>query len=153
MALVDSEFKPLAGPPSFQSVTRDIYTSTETFTLDKALGLLRGLSSVLSRLHSRKISHGDFYGHNTLFHRSSGACLLGDFGAATHYHETGHALEPIEVRAFGIMMEELLSRLDTPAPERLGQQLHEYNARMLQEQVNSRPNFNEICCFFETIKL
>ncbi len=36
----------------------------------------------MAHLHGRGISHGDFYAHNILW-REDGACLLGDFGAAS----------------------------------------------------------------------
>ncbi len=74
------------------------------------------------------ISHGDLYGHN-IMHRGDGAALLGDFGAATIYGSSGAVsghtassggrsidacvrtrLQQIEVRAFGIFMQELLER-------------------------------------------
>ncbi|RJT64135.1 protein kinase, partial [Escherichia coli] len=40
------------------------------------------LAALMAHLHGRGISHGDFYAHNILW-REDGACLLGDFGAAS----------------------------------------------------------------------
>jgi len=66
-------------------------------------------------LHSRGLTHGDLYAHNTLI-GDDGHAVLGDFGAAAFYDQNNlavaQALEQIEVRAFGCLFEELLERVD-----------------------------------------
>jgi len=115
MALIDPSFSNLAGPPSLASCTRDVYPADTRFSTESALRLVRGLASVGAHLHERGINHGDFYAHNVLW-RESGECLFGDFGGASFYPgdegEVSRALQRIEVRAFGLLLEEVLQRCD-----------------------------------------
>lgn len=108
MPLVDPDFTNLAGPPSLASCTRDVYHEDSQFPAAEVAKSARDLASVGAHLHARRILHGDFYGHNIL-RNSAGHCLLGDFGAASLYPE-GAAVEALEVRAFGCLLEELLER-------------------------------------------
>lgn len=120
MSLIAPEFRNLAGPPSLDSCTRDIYADDKRFTLQTALGIARGIASAAAQLHAHGILHGDLYGHNIL-HDDHGHTLLGDFGAASFYDPAGaqaDALQTLEVRAFGKLLEELLDRSDR-APRQL----------------------------------
>jgi len=89
--------------------------------------------------------HGDFYAHNVLTNRTGG-CLLGDFGAASFYSSASdHALQQIEVRAFGYLLEELTSHLATTNPSSAC--IHAMKAlqsECLSLDVASRPLFPEI---------
>ncbi len=117
MALIDPAFSTLAGPPSLASCTRDAYAEGLVLSPAAALGIARKLASVAAHLHTRGILHGDLYAHNIL-HDGQGAALLGDFGAASFYapgSAQGQALERLEVRAFGCLLEELLERCVMPA--------------------------------------
>ncbi|MDD2729830.1 leucine-rich repeat-containing protein kinase family protein [Malikia sp.] len=115
MALVGPEFRSLAAPPSLESCTRDIYPADSRWSLGQALQLASGLASALAHLHARGVLHGDFYGHNIL-HDGNGRALLGDFGAATLLagvpQELASALQQLELRAFGCLLEELIERID-----------------------------------------
>jgi hypothetical protein len=116
MALIDPRFVNLAGPPSMASCTRDVYPDGKWFTVDAALRLTRGIASAAMHLHARGIMHGDLYGHNIL-HDAAGAALLGDFGAASLFDRRGDvalALQRLEVRAFGVLLGELIDRCDAP---------------------------------------
>ena len=113
MQLIAPHFINLAGPPSLNSCTRDIYPDELRLTLPVALRMAHGIASVTAHLHECGITHGDLYGHNILWN-ADGECLLGDFGAAS-FHCTSdnfesRALQRIEVRAFGILLGELLAR-------------------------------------------
>jgi len=71
--------------------------------------------------------------------------LLGDFGAAS-FHATADTLETkalqrIEVRAFGVLLGELLARVDTPFND---QALVALQKRCCQPDVLARPGFEEI---------
>jgi hypothetical protein len=113
------------------------------FSLDAVLGMARGLSRAASQLHGRGISHGDFYAHNVLWN-SAGSCLLGDFGAAFIYPK-GAELEKIEVRAFGILLGELLERCEAAADDGITMKgLWDLQNRCAVEVVNTRPDFTEI---------
>ncbi|EEF26631.1 leucine-rich repeat-containing protein 2, lrrc2, putative [Ricinus communis] len=115
MSLIQPAFGNLAGPPSLDSCTRDVYADDKRFRLDEALRIARGIASAAAQLHAHGILHGDLYGHNIL-HDAHGNTLLGDFGAASFYDPAGpqaDALQTLEVRAFGNLLEELLDRADS----------------------------------------
>ncbi|WBS01166.1 leucine-rich repeat-containing protein kinase family protein [Pseudoduganella sp. SL102] len=118
MALIEPAFHNLAGPPSLESCTRDVYPDAKRFSFDSLLRLTRGIASVAQHLHSGGIMHGDLYAHNIL-HTDAGEALLGDFGAASlfapHSREA-RALQRLEVRAFGLLLGELMARCDAAGP-------------------------------------
>jgi hypothetical protein len=120
MSLLDEGFMNLAGPPSFESCTRDVYTGGQTFTLGTAHGIALSAASVGAHLHARGLMLGDLYAHNIL-HHDDGRCSITDFGGATFLPQGDlglkHALERLEVRAFGILLEELLDRCTANPPE------------------------------------
>jgi hypothetical protein len=117
MALIDPAFINLAGPPSLDSCTRDIYVADKRFDLAVALEIAHGVASAAAQLHQRGIMHGDLYAHNIL-HSGNGSSLLGDFGGASFYDPASAqaiALQQLEVRAFGCLLEELSERCDAPS--------------------------------------
>jgi hypothetical protein len=120
MDLIDPVFRNLAGPPSLDSCTRDIYGQDTTFDMASALHMARGIASAARHLHARGLMHGDLYAHNIL-HNGQGHALLGDFGAASFFPtaklELALALQRLEVRAFSCLLEELVAccpTADTP---------------------------------------
>ena len=143
MDLIDPSYRNLAALPSLASCTRDIYESGTRFSLEVALRMARGIASVAAHLHRHGITHGDLYGHNILWN-AAGDCLLGDFGAAS-FHATAdsvetRALQRIEVRAFGILLGELLERVDEQASD----ELVRLEKSCCQPDVLARPGFDEI---------
>ncbi|MDO4238411.1 protein kinase [Pseudomonas sp.] len=143
MDLIDPSYRNLAALPSLASCTRDIYAPDTRFSLDVAMRLARGIASVAAHLHRHGITHGDLYGHNILWN-AAGDCLLGDFGAAS-FHATAdtletRALQRIEVRAFGVLLGELLERVEGVVAD----ELVELQIRCCQPQVLARPSFDEI---------
>ncbi|WP_167760256.1 leucine-rich repeat-containing protein kinase family protein [Paraburkholderia pallida] len=146
MALIDPAFRNLAGPPSLDSCTRDVYADDVWFDRTIALRIARGMASAARHLHRRGIMHGDLYAHNIL-HDGAGHVLLGDFGAAS-FHDAGdcaraQALERIEVRAFGCLLEELAQRLAGKAADGSAE-FDALIADCLGEHVEMRPSFDEI---------
>lgn len=141
LQLITPHFVNLAGPPSLDSCTRDVYPDDVHLSLPVALRMARGLASVTAHLHGRGITHGDLYGHNILCN-PEGDCLLGDFGAASFHPnaEQAHILERIEARAFGILLGELLERCDEPAPF----EVQKLQARCVQPDVSQRPLMSEV---------
>lgn len=147
MQLIEPSYRNLAALPSLASCTRDIYDERTRFSADAALRMARGIASVGAHLHHQGITHGDLYGHNILWN-PQGECLLGDFGAASFHAladtEETRALQRIEVRAFGILLEELLARIESG----LSPQQHERLAALIndccQPQVLARPGFAEV---------
>jgi hypothetical protein len=101
----------LAGPPSLQSCTRDVYPSGFRLSTDLALGIACDVADALAHLHQRGVMHGDLYAHNILIDPVHGQAKLGDFGAATRLPaqpcNVGRGLLALEVRALGCLLEEL----------------------------------------------
>ncbi|MFM0738006.1 leucine-rich repeat-containing protein kinase family protein [Paraburkholderia xenovorans] len=148
MELIDPEFRNLAGPPSLASCTRDIYRAEVRFDLASALRIAGGIASAACHLHRRGVMHGDLYAHNILT-CGEGRALLGDFGAASFYapadRELGHALQQLEVRAYGCLLEELIERCDGLDVEtEIASKLFELQAQCLSEEPGKRPLFEEI---------
>lgn len=144
MPLIDASFKNLAGPPSLESCTRDIYAADTNFSLDTALSMAHGIAAAAEHLHDMGILHGDLYAHNMLWNEQ-GECLLGDFGAASFISDQHQALalQRIEVRAFGCFLEELLERVPPESRSSIDA-LWELQRRCGQTEVEARPLFAEI---------
>jgi len=148
MSLIDPTFINLAGPPSLESCTRDIYPEKLRFTPETVLNIALGIALVAEHLHAQGIMHGDLYAHNILWN-PQGDCLLGDFGAASflpqHNANQATALQRVEVRAFGCLLEELLDRCDA----HLQTATNFAAMRKLQQRcdctdITQRPLFEEI---------
>lgn len=94
-----------------ETCSRDVYDENQTISPIAAFAMLNGLLSVLVKLHSKGICHGDFYGHNILVSPDENKPIkLSDFGAAFFYDkskEYGKWIEQIELRAFGVLVEEV----------------------------------------------
>ena len=145
MSLIDPAFANLAGPPSLDSCTRDVYATDATFDGLAALGIVRGIASAARHLHAQGMLHGDLYAHNIL-HSSTGAALLGDFGAASFVApappQQALALQRMEVRAFACLLEELLER--SPALRDGSDTLSALASACLTDDVQARPLFAEV---------
>jgi len=156
MSLIDSSFRNLAGPPSLDSCTRDIYASETTFTLNIALRIAHGIASASQQMHSLGIMHGDLYAHNIL-HNGKGDCFLGDFGAASFFpledFSRALALQRIEVRAFGCLLEELIDRSETSSKaDECMNILKLLQMKCTQENTVARPLFTEILRTLEDLQ-
>jgi serine/threonine protein kinase len=142
MALVDPSFRTLAGPPSLASCTRDVYADDAQWTSAVALRIARDIASAMQHLHARGILHGDLYAHNILWNEQGGG-LLGDFGAAwmTGALDTAQtrALQRLEMRAFGCLLEELLERCSDAPPLAMVM----LKDRCKQADATARPSFVE----------
>lgn len=148
MALVEPGFKTLAGPPSLDSCTRDVYAGETCFSLNAAIRLAHGIASAVRHLHEQGIAHGDLYAHNIL-HAGDGRALLGDFGAASFFDHADQALaaalQRIEVRAFGCLLEELLERSVVSVEQaEIHAMLVDLQACCADENVLARPAFGLI---------
>lgn len=147
MQLIDPSFANLAGLPSLASCSRDVYADDRRFSAQVALRIAMGIASAAEHLHQQGITHGDLYGHNILLN-DQGDCLLGDFGAASFHSTTDsmetRALQRIEVRAFGVLLEELLARIDWGLSNERREVLEELARRCSQADVLGRPGFSEV---------
>lgn len=148
MPLIDPGFINLAGPPSLESCTRDIYAPATRFSLSQLMGIAQGIASAVAHLHAKGLMHGDLYAHNILWNEK-GECLLGDFGAAsflpTHNEAFKQGLQSIEVRAFACLLEELITRCEVQPDEQIIlDALSALQQRCALAQTEARPLFKEI---------
>lgn len=118
MARVPASYCSLAGPPSLESCTRDMYPPARRMGLGVVLRMALGIASATAHLHARGVLHGDLYAHNTMVD-GKGDALLGDFGAAALYDPARTALaarlQRLEVRALGLLLQELVQQVLAPA--------------------------------------
>lgn len=148
MQLIDPSYRNLAALPSLDSCSRDIYPDNAHYRAGVILRIARGIAAVGAHLHAQGITHGDLYGHNTLWNEQ-GDCLLGDFGAASFHAKDdtpeSRALQRLEVRAFGVLLEELLERGDGSLSLEQRQKLAALVQRCCQPEVLARPDFALVC--------
>jgi Protein tyrosine and serine/threonine kinase/Leucine rich repeat len=150
LSLISPNYQNLGNPPSLDTCTRDTYAPETSFSVTAILRIAIGISSAAAHLHAQGIMHGDLYAHNILVNES-GHSLLGDFGAASSYdrHDriAGAALERLEVRAFGYLLEDLLNRceLSDDEVEKLTfDRLDKLKQDCLEPMPIDRPLFEEI---------
>ncbi|RON66785.1 protein kinase [Pseudomonas fluorescens] len=147
MQLIDPSYRNLASLPSLASCSRDVYAEDCRFSADVALRIAQGVASAAEHLHRQGITHGDLYGHNILLNEH-GDCLLGDFGAASFHATTDtletRALQRLEVRAFGVLLGELLARIDSGLSDGRRGVLEDLERRCCQADVLARPGFSDV---------
>ena len=154
MPLIASDFINLAQPPSLESCTRDVYAAA--FGLSQLCSIALGVARAAAHLHACGILHGDLYAHNIL-HNAEGHGLLGDFGAASFLpindaedakgSKVSRALQRIEVRAFGILLGELLAHCfepDAVAEQAVRSKLVALLQQCTQTKVSARPLLAEV---------
>jgi hypothetical protein len=143
LSLIPPHYRNLAGPPSYATCTRDVFPEGASFTAEQILSIVRGVASLCAHLHDRHVNHGDLYAHNILVDDHAHA-LAGDFGAAsvlTGFDPSARlALQRLEVRAFGCLLDDLLRLLPASVPDSLGS----LRDACLSETPASRPLFSEI---------
>ncbi|HEY0353172.1 MAG TPA: lipopolysaccharide kinase InaA family protein, partial [Enterovirga sp.] len=110
-----------------------------------ALRIARAVAEAAAHLHAGRILHADLYAHNILWDGVAGEAVLSDFGAASALPAgaTGAALERIEVRAWGLLLGELLARCATE-PDAAAD-LRALERACLQADPRARPRMAEIC--------
>jgi len=146
MERIAPRFSTLAGPPSLASCSRDVYAPGTRFSPATIQRIARGAASAVAHLHARGLLHGDLYGHNLqcdLGEGGDGHCLLGDMGAAAFLPADpalAQALQRLEVRAFGCLLEELLAHADGPVPAAWTA----LRDACLQPQVAARPPMAQV---------
>ncbi|HAJ64948.1 MAG TPA: protein kinase [Cyanobacteria bacterium UBA8543] len=150
-SFIPPQYKNLGQPPDFDTCTRDTYSANTSFSLPVILRLTQGIASAAAHLHAKGIMHGDLYAHNILVNET-GDSLLGDFGAASFYDLSdvvrGQALERLEVRAFGCLLEDMLDHCileESSEYTAVVESLRCLQQDCLKEVLSRRPRFTEIC--------
>jgi hypothetical protein len=153
MPLIAPEFVNLAGPPSLESCTRDVYAPHKRLSWSTTRRIAKGIAAAAHHLHTRGILHGDLYAHNIL-HTPEGDALLSDFGAAAFFDVNDAALasglEKLEVRALGCLLEELAAQCDADHPNL--KQLKALAHQCLVDTPANRPSLAEVCAALEESK-
>jgi hypothetical protein len=138
----------LAGPPSLTSCTRDVYPTGWRIGAAQALRLLGDTAEAVAHLHHRHVMHGDLYAHNIFFDPATGQALLTDLGAAALLPidppAQRRALQALEVRAFGCLVEELGHRLDVLPGDPLHAMMAEWAAACMATDPRARPSMAEV---------
>ncbi len=148
LELIPSSFFNLGLPPTLQTCSRDVYPEGFTLSFAHVLKILQGMADAATHMHERGIMHGDFYAHNIMIDAKANS-ILGDFGGASYYEpkevEVRNGLERLEVRAFGCLMEELLSLSREDNKDiHLKKNLIVLKNRCLSSKNEKRPLFSEI---------
>lgn len=137
MPLLPDGWRVLAGPPSAESCSRDVYAPDLALPLDVARRIARDVAAGAARLHEQGLGHGDLYAHNVLWDGAQGAAVLSDFGAASFF-PTGDAerWSALDVRAFGLLLGELLDH----APGEVPADLRALETACVQPHGAARPS-------------
>eukprot|EP00850_Spirogloea_muscicola_P000978 SM000003S11223 [mRNA] locus=s3:1592602:1595790:+ [translate_table: standard] len=106
--------RPLAAKPNFQSLLRCRWEEGVLFTTDYILRAANGVASALAYMHQKHICHGDVYAHNVIV-ADDGFAVLCDYGASFCYQPGPVNYEAHEVRAFGLLLNDLVTRLGSDA--------------------------------------
>lgn len=147
MELIPKSFYNLGLPPSLQSCTRDTFESGTIFDVKTIAKVINQMARTLTHLHDKGISHGDVYAHNTMINDQADM-LFGDFGAATNllslpeYQRS--AMERIEVRAFGNLLNDILQFNEPQRGEEqaLFASLNQLKDQCMLDDVDQRPSFS-----------
>ncbi|WP_273430931.1 lipopolysaccharide kinase InaA family protein [Chitinibacter tainanensis] len=103
----------MAGPPSLESCTRDVYPAGLRFTRAQAEAIYGGIASAVNAMNAAGLIHGDVYAHNLLWYGEHS--YLGDLGAASLFdpadQQLARRLQVIEARALAHLRAELFSRV------------------------------------------
>lgn len=114
--------RPLASKPTSQHLLRCKWEPAALISCQALITICSHVCSALAYLHSRHMCHGDVYAHNLLVcgpeqHWNTVLC---DFGAAFTYPENMRSFwEAMEVRAFGLMLKDMVQRLDSLQPSKV----------------------------------
>jgi hypothetical protein len=159
MPLIPAAHVNLAGPPSLQSCTRDVYPPGFQLSAALALGIASDVAGAVAHLHQRGVMHGDLYAHNILIDPVHGQARLGDFGAATRLPtdqpELRQSLLALEVRALGCLLQELGTAVQAPAAHPAVQALQALQALArdcLSAQPSLRPSAIEVAQALQSLR-
>lgn len=107
-----AEGQPIAEKPNLQSLLRCRWAPGLALQLPWVLRVAAGVAAALEHMHYKGICHGDVYAHNVMADEAGHATLC-DYGASFPYHKGGPVpYEAQEVRAFGLMLADMVQRLD-----------------------------------------
>jgi serine/threonine protein kinase len=121
------------------------------------MAIATAIASAGAHLHARYIMHGDLYCHNILTDNADDVLLV-DYGAASFYHAADPAIaaafERLEIRAFGCLLDDLLSHLSAAETDHevIGE-LQRVKKGCMQATVLERPDFKTLSRQLATVYL
>lgn len=148
LELIPSIYTNLGLPPTLETCSRDVYPEGFSLSLNKVYKILQGMVKAAVHMHEHGIMHGDFYAHNIMIDPEANS-ILGDFGGASYFEpkniQVRNALERLEIRAFGCLVEEMLilSKEDKDT-QNLREKLLEIKVFCLHEDNEQRPLFKTL---------
>ena len=144
MPLLPADWCPLAAPPNFVTCSRDVYSPDLRLSPAATMRVAAGIASAAAHLHAKGILHGDLYAHNVLWDGVEGKAALTDFGAASVLPngEEGRMWQRTEVRAWGLLLDELLERC-SPVPPAMSR-LQELVRACVQPDASGRPTMVDV---------
>ncbi len=155
MELIPARFYNLGLPPSLITCTRDTFPSDATLEVSDILKIALSMADALRHLHENNVSHGDIYAHNTMVDKEANM-LFGDFGAASNLNvlteKQQKAMQAIEVRAFGCLLDDLLPLSHHAQKTHHYDQLINIKNNCMQETSFNRPTFSTIVEQLELIE-
>ncbi len=135
---IPASFTSLGNPPNFDTCTRDTFQDGTAFSIQAIRKIATAIASASAHLHNIGLMHGDLYAHNILVDKQSNTYLV-DFGAASFYDKNNINYEKVEIRAFGCLLDDLLSLCSEKDKE-----LESLRDRCMSEDVESRPLFSQM---------
>jgi hypothetical protein len=148
--LISKNYKNLGNPPSFDTCTRDTFNPNTIFETHTILQVVKAIADASQHIHSKGIMHGDLYAHNILYD-DCGHTIFGDFGAATIYgitHKQANLFEKIDVRAFGCLLDDLLSHSEN---KHSNADLLILKNQCMSPKIEERPTFADIVEYINAI--
>lgn len=141
LRLIPQGWRVLAGPPSRESCSRDVYDRGLRLAPDAVLRLGAATAAAAAHLHGRGLMHGDLYAHNVLWDGRRGDAVLSDFGAASRLPARPEAARwaRLETLAWGRLWGELLDRC-LAVPERW----RELHAAATAPRPSERPDLRDV---------
>jgi hypothetical protein len=115
MPRIHADWRVLAGPPNLETCSRDVYEPCLSLAPETALRIAAEVGRGAERLHAVGLLHGDLYAHNVMWDGAAGRAVLSDFGAASFLAAgEARAFQALDVRAWGILLEELTALCNAP---------------------------------------
>ena len=139
---IPASFANLGNPPNFDTCTRDTYEDDLEFSIASIKKIASSIASASAHMHEKNLMHGDLYAHNILVDNDS-KCYLGDFGAASFYDSKMDGFQKIEVRAFGCLLDDLLTRCDDKTTKDYDS-MCQLRDDCMSEDITLRPCFGEM---------
>lgn len=139
-----SDYSSLWLPPSLQTCTRDTYPDGKAFEISYIVNVLLDVSAAASKLHDKKILHGDIYAHNTLS-KNDWRSLLWDFGAASYYGwlDNESKYQSLDMWAYWCLIQDLLNHCNDENAAGY-KRLREIEKQCISKIPKDRPSFQDI---------